>query len=61
MMIAPQVYAKRLENAGYLQLIKERNRLISYIKEYEDMEIADDRTGSVWEAHPSPVVVYQCY
>ena len=33
MMISPEAYIDELKNAEYLQLIEERDRLVTYIRE----------------------------
>ena len=61
MMISREGYIKQFENASYIELIKERNRLVSYLRNYELSEIAEHRTGKEWTKNPSPDVRYQCY
>ena len=59
MMISPEKYIKELENAEYLELIKERDRLISRVKSFEKNEMAGNRSFE-WDMNPSPDVKYQC-
>lgn len=61
MMDSPDAYISRFENAEYLDLIAERDRLISYIQSYEKKEIAGDRSGAEWGMNPQPNVFYQVY
>lgn len=61
MMISPQSYIKQFENASYIDFIKERDRLVSYLRNYELSEITGHRTGKDWAKNPSPGVRYQCY
>ena len=52
MMISPSSYIKQLEYAEYLELIKERDNLLTIIKDYEAKEMAGDRSGKEWEIDP---------
>lgn len=61
MMISPEAYIDRFKGAEYLDLITERDRLIRFIKEYEEKDIAGDRSGKEWDIHPQPDVRYQVY
>ena len=61
MMISPASYIDNLQGAGYLELIEERDRLLRFIKEYEEKDIAGDRSGDEWGIHPQPDVRYQVY
>ena len=61
MMISPASYIEHLQDAGYLELIEERDRLLRFIKEYEEKDIAGDRSGDEWRVHPQPDVRYQVY
>lgn len=61
MMISPEGYISQFENATYEEMIKERDRLIRYIRKYEKLEKAGDRTGVDWMIRPSPDVQYQMY
>ena len=61
MMISPQGYVARLKDATYEEMIKERDSLIRYIRKYEKLEKAGDRTGEDWMIHPQPDVRYQMY
>lgn len=51
MMISPEAYIDRFKGAEYLDLITERDRLIRFIKEYEEKDIAGDRSGKEWGIH----------
>ena len=61
MMISPASYIEHLQDAGYLELIEERDRLLHFINEYEEKDIAGDRSGDEWSIHPQPDVRYQVY
>ena len=61
MMIGPASYIEHFQDAEYLGLIEERDRLLRFIKEYEEKEIAGDRSGDEWNVHPQPDVRYQMY
>ena len=61
MMISPLSYIEQFENAEYLELIKERDSLLAFIKDYETKDIAGDRSGEEWRIHPQPDVRYQVY
>ncbi len=61
MMISPEAYIDRFKGAEYLDLISERDRLIRFIKEYEEKDIAGDRSGKEWGIYPQPDVRYQVY
>ena len=61
MMISPEAYIDHLKDAEYLELIEERDGLIRFIKDYEEMDIAGDRSGDEWNINPQPYVRYQVY
>ncbi len=61
MMISPEAYIEHFEGAEYLDLIKERDRLMQFITQYEEKDIAGDRSGEEWGIHPRPDVRYQVY
>lgn len=61
MMISPKMYLDELKDATYSELIAERKALIAFIDEYEEKELAGDRSDEGWQMHPSPQVRYQCY
>lgn len=61
MMISPSSYIDRFKDVEYLDLIKERNHLMKFIIEYEEKDIAGDRSGEEWGIHPQPDVRYQIY
>lgn len=61
MMISPETFIEHRRNATYLELIKERKRLIRIINKYEKNEIAEDHSGPEWLRTPSPVTQYQMY
>lgn len=61
MMISPEAYIEHFEDAEYLDLIKERDRLMQFITQYEEEDIAGDRSGKGWGIHPQPDVRYQVY
>lgn len=45
MMISPEMYAEQFKEASYQEMIKERDSLIRYIRKYEKLEKAGDRSG----------------
>lgn len=61
MMISPEMYAEQFKEASYQEMIKERDNLIRYIRKYEKLEKAGDRSGEDWMIHPQPDVRYQMY
>ena len=61
MIISPEAYIDRFKGTEYLDLITERDRLIRFITEYEEKDIAGDRSGKGWGIHPQPNVRYQVY
>ena len=61
MMISPEMYAEQFKEASYQEMIKERDSLIRYIRKYEKLEKAGDRSGEDWMIHPQPDVRYQMY
>ena len=60
-MISPEMYAEQFKEASYQEMIKERDNLIRYIRKYEKLEKAGDRSGEDWMIHPQPDVRYQMY
>lgn len=61
MMISPGTFAEKWEKLSYLELIKERDRLIRFLRHFEKKELAGDRSDPEWKYHPSPDVQYQVY
>ena len=61
MMISPMMYIKEKEKLPYLELMKEREQLISYLHEFEKNELIGDRNSPEWEYLPSPEVKYQMF
>ena len=61
MMISPEMYAEQFKDASYQEMIKERDSLIRYIRKYEKLEKAGDRSGEDWMIHPQTNVRYQMY
>ena len=59
MMIGPEGYIDRLKDASYPELIKEREQLLRRITDFEEKEMAGDRSGEEWLIKPSPDVHYQ--
>ena len=59
MMIPPKDYIASLKDKSYLELIKCRDKLIQYLRDYEEKEMAGDRSDPEWLCHPSPEVRYQ--
>ena len=61
MMIHPEGYLKEVENLSYLELIRERDELISYLQDFERKEMAGDRSDPTWHWSPSPDCRYQMF
>ena len=61
MMICPEYYAKQWGNTSYPELIRERDDLIGYLREFEEKETAGDRSDPEWRYCPSPEVKYQMH
>ena len=61
MMISPITYVEELKDAEYKTLIKERNKLIRLIVEFEGKEKDGDRSGNEWNICPNPDVQYQLH
>ena len=61
MMHSPVSYVERLKDTPYLELIKERDRLIQFLQNYEKNEMAGDRSDPAWQRLPMPDVRYQVY
>lgn len=60
-MISPNGYTEMLKNKSYLELIRERDRLIRFLWKYEENEKAGDRSDPAWSMCPGPDVAYQMY
>ena len=56
MMISPEAYIDELKNEIYKELIKEKNKLLKEISDFENNKIADEE----YNINPSPDVIYQC-
>ena len=54
MMISPTAYIERFKNIEYLDLIKERDKLLVFIRDYEAKDMVGDRSGEEWEINPTP-------
>ena len=61
MMHSAASYVERLKDSPYLDLIKERDRLIQFLQNYEKNEMAGDRSDPAWQRCPMPDVKYQVY
>ena len=61
MMTSPDAYVSQFENAEYLDLIAERDQLISFIQNYEKNEIAGICSEEEVIVSPGPDVQYQVY
>ena len=61
MMIAPSVYKEGLETKSYPDLMKERDRFITFMHQYEAEEMKGDRSSPAWRCRQSPDVQYQVY
>lgn len=56
MMISPESYIDELKSKTYKELIKEKNKLLKEISDFENNKIADEE----YNINPSPDVIYQC-
>ena len=56
MMISPDSYIDELKNKNYKELIKEKNKLLKEISDFESDKIPDEK----YNIDPSPDVIYQC-
>ncbi len=61
MMISPDWFRESLKDLSYLELIRERDRLIRFMRKYEKNEKAGDRSDPAWRICPAPDVRYQMY
>lgn len=61
MMISPERFEEHWERESYPELIRERDRLIDFLRDFEKKEMAGDRSDPAWRMHPSPEVQYQVY
>ena len=61
MMILPETYRKMIEGESYPELMKERERLLEFMHQYEAEETAGDQSAPVWVDKPSPELRYQMY
>ena len=59
MMISPLACRDTYEKMPYLELMKERDRLISCLQKFETSELTGDRSDPEWQWHPGPDVQYQ--
>ena len=59
MMISPDMYMKSHENDSFEQLIEERDSLVEYVKELEEIVFAGDKSDPAWNILPGPDVQYQ--
>lgn len=56
MMISPETYIDELKNKTYKELIKEKDKLLKEISDFENNKIVDEE----YNINPSPDVIYQC-
>ena len=56
MMISPEAYIDELKNITYKELIKEKDKLLKEISDFENNKIVDEE----YNINPSPDVIYQC-
>ena len=61
MMVSPGYFTEKWEKLSYPELIRERDKLIRYIRKYEKKELAGDRSDPEWRYCPSPEVKYQMH
>ena len=58
MMIVPTTLRERYEQLSYLDMMKERDRLVSWMQQFETNEMAGDRSDPEWQYRPGPDVRY---
>lgn len=56
MMISPETYIDELKNKTYKELLKEKDKLLKEISDFENNKIVDEE----YNINPSPDVIYQC-
>ena len=56
MMISPDLYRDEKQTKTYEELIKEKDKLVKYIRDFEINKIPMDD----YLMNPSPEVIYQC-
>ena len=56
MMISPESYIDELKNKTYKELLKEKDKLLKEISDFENNKIVDEE----YNINPSPDVIYQC-
>ncbi len=61
MMTSPFAYRKHCEKMPYLKLMRERDRLVSFLQQFEANELSGDRSDPEWQCCPGPEVRYQVY
>ena len=61
MMRSPDSYLEMLKDKSYPELIRERDRLIRFMRKFEREEAAGDRSDPAWNICPMPDVKYQVY
>ena len=61
MMNSPYSYAEKMKNASYVELIRERENLLCFIREFEKTEMSGIGRSSAYVCHPRPEVQYQVY
>ncbi len=59
--MSPASYIERIKDDEYMELIEERERLLKFIRWYEEQDKAGDRSGEEWNYNPRPDVRYQAY
>lgn len=55
------MYVEKFKNVSYQEMMKERERLIRYIQNFEKLEKVEYRSAEEWTERPNPVVRYQLY
>ena len=61
MMNSPYSYAEKMKNASYVELIRERENLLCFIREFEKAEMSGTCRDPSRVCCPSPEVQYQVY
>ena len=61
MMISPEGFAEEVKDLSYPEMIRERDKLIRFLQDFEKKEMAGDRSDPEWNRSPSATVRYQMY
>lgn len=59
MMISPEMYRDDWKEATYREMMEERDRLVHFLKDYEEQETTGNGLPEIWDKCPTPDVEYQ--